>query len=395
MNEETGLLHGQGGTVARNRCRPSQKLCYGLGHVYNDLCASVWFSYTLFYFQIVLQMDSTTAGTLIMIGQVADSLATPVAGWAVDSLGAPRAWHMTGTVLVTVGFTLIFALEAKPFVFYASLIIIFQIGWALVQIAHLTIITIIAESNKHSSDLTAIRYTATVCCNVFVYLLTWEILKNAPEGKAIGPYDFNRFKEIILITTAIGVISSMFFYCGIDVRRPRNENNTIETRNFLKTLVIYQVSVMYMSARLYSILNLIYIPLYLNERITKYNQESDSIRSSVAIIPLICFLTSFITSIILKYRPNVLSDKMIYLLGIVVALIACLWIAFGVSASNAPIYAIACLIGIGSSFTLIASLCLTAKIVSTNGFKGGSVYSTVTFTDKLVTGLLVFLIQNL
>lgn len=45
-----------------------QKICYGLGHVHNDLCAAIWFSYMLFYFQIVLQMESTIAGSLIMIG---------------------------------------------------------------------------------------------------------------------------------------------------------------------------------------------------------------------------------------------------------------------------------------------------------------------------------------
>lgn len=46
-----------------------QKLCYGLGHVYNDLCAAMWFSYTLFYLQIVLQIESRTAGILIMLGK--------------------------------------------------------------------------------------------------------------------------------------------------------------------------------------------------------------------------------------------------------------------------------------------------------------------------------------
>jgi Na+/melibiose symporter-like transporter len=51
------------------RCDWVKKLCYGMGHVYNDLCAAMWFSYTLFYLQIVLQMEATTAGTLIMTGE--------------------------------------------------------------------------------------------------------------------------------------------------------------------------------------------------------------------------------------------------------------------------------------------------------------------------------------
>lgn len=30
-----------------------EKLCYGVGHVFNDLCASMWFSYLLIFFEKV------------------------------------------------------------------------------------------------------------------------------------------------------------------------------------------------------------------------------------------------------------------------------------------------------------------------------------------------------
>lgn len=47
-----------------------QRVAYGFGHVFNDLCAAMWFSYLLFYLQIILQMKATIAGTLLMIGIV-------------------------------------------------------------------------------------------------------------------------------------------------------------------------------------------------------------------------------------------------------------------------------------------------------------------------------------
>lgn len=46
-----------------------QRIAYGFGHVYNDLCAAMWFSYTLFYLQIVIRMTATSAGLLVMIGE--------------------------------------------------------------------------------------------------------------------------------------------------------------------------------------------------------------------------------------------------------------------------------------------------------------------------------------
>lgn len=60
-------LMGNNSVIAHRRSL-IQNLSYGMGHVYNDLCAAVWFSYTLFYLQIVLQLDSTTAGVLVMLG---------------------------------------------------------------------------------------------------------------------------------------------------------------------------------------------------------------------------------------------------------------------------------------------------------------------------------------
>ena len=31
-----------------------EKFCYGVGHVFNDLCASMWFSYLLIFFEKVI-----------------------------------------------------------------------------------------------------------------------------------------------------------------------------------------------------------------------------------------------------------------------------------------------------------------------------------------------------
>jgi hypothetical protein len=44
---------------------------------------------------------------------------------------------------------------------------------------------------------------------------------------------------------------------------------------------------------------------------------------------------------------------------------------------------------------MVSSLCLTAEFVKVNGYGGASVYSMVTFTDKLISGGVVLLVQNL
>lgn len=72
------------------------KIGFGLGHVYNDLCAGVWFSYLLLFMKGALRMPGTEAGAMMMIGQVGDAMATPVVGILVDKYGTKQQWHLLG-----------------------------------------------------------------------------------------------------------------------------------------------------------------------------------------------------------------------------------------------------------------------------------------------------------
>lgn len=85
-------------------------LAYGVGHVLNDLCSSIWFSYTLLFFEFVLQFDSSLAGATIVIGQIADGLSTPIVGLLSDKrfdhwifkYGRRKIWHLLGMNNITI-----------------------------------------------------------------------------------------------------------------------------------------------------------------------------------------------------------------------------------------------------------------------------------------------------
>ena len=46
------------------------QLAYGVGHVLNDVCASMWFTYLLVFFHLVLQFSNWEAGFMLLVGQV-------------------------------------------------------------------------------------------------------------------------------------------------------------------------------------------------------------------------------------------------------------------------------------------------------------------------------------
>lgn len=80
----------------------TQRLGYSIGHVLNDLTASVWFSYLIVYFHQVMNFNNNLAGYLMLIGQVSDAMFTPFIGYESDrtrgfcGLGRRKAWHLVG-----------------------------------------------------------------------------------------------------------------------------------------------------------------------------------------------------------------------------------------------------------------------------------------------------------
>ena len=159
-------------TEKRTKLSLKTKLFFSVGHIYNDLCASIWFSYTLLFFK--LHLECNYAGALLLLGQVADALATPFIGFESDRndtshwmcrYGKRKTWHLVGTLLVTISFPFIFnvcincenASSVPKFVYYGAFIIFFQFGWAAVQVGHVSLITDLTKSSSERIELNAYR----------------------------------------------------------------------------------------------------------------------------------------------------------------------------------------------------------------------------------------------
>ena len=146
------------------------KICYGVGHVLNDLCASMWFTYLLVYLHKVVKFSNAAAGTLLLIGQIADAICTPIVGIESDrtgrfQYGRRKIWHLVGVISVALSFPFVFNLclgceNSKPwskFIYYAPFIAIFQFGWAASQISHLSLIPELTTDDNEKCGLNAIR----------------------------------------------------------------------------------------------------------------------------------------------------------------------------------------------------------------------------------------------
>ena len=113
------------------------------------MTVSIWFSYTLLFFDN--RLSGALAGSLLLLGQIADAIASPFIGfasdkfahkWPFNTYGRRKVWHLIGVILSTFSVPLVYnkcllgdhQSELVQFIYYGILVIIFQSAWAATQV---------------------------------------------------------------------------------------------------------------------------------------------------------------------------------------------------------------------------------------------------------------------
>ena len=60
------------------------KYGYGTGHIMNDMCNALYFTYLLLFYMNVVKLTPVYAGIIMLVGQIADGIATVVVGILQD-----------------------------------------------------------------------------------------------------------------------------------------------------------------------------------------------------------------------------------------------------------------------------------------------------------------------
>uniref|UniRef100_A0A183VCP3 Major facilitator superfamily domain-containing protein 12 n=1 Tax=Toxocara canis TaxID=6265 RepID=A0A183VCP3_TOXCA len=392
---------------------------YGIGHFYNDLCASMWFTYLMIFFEKVLNFRSSLAGALMLIGQVTDAISTPCVGMASDGslmpsfllrFGRRISWHAIGTICVSISFPFIFnscfacsstTSEGWRLVWFIPFIMLFQFGWAAVQISHLALIPELSGDKKCRSMMGSIRYSFTVVANLGVFGLLAVFLNTGDVTGGISSDDLAHFRNSALIVVGVGIVTSMIFYAT--TREPQTARRLsrlssfsseasgmmrMSWKNWFRHLQFYEIAFLYMLSRLYINVSQVYFPFYIT-------LAQNYPKGYVAILPIVSYTSSFVISSIIS-APSVaalLNRKALYLVGCVCGLGNCVGMIFQLHSDF--IYIIACLLGIAQAILLVTSLAITADLINKNTESGAFVYGTMSFLDKMANGLAYQAIQLL
>ncbi|XP_035026846.1 major facilitator superfamily domain-containing protein 12 [Hippoglossus stenolepis] len=415
------------------------KLSYALGHVLNDLCASMWFTYLLVFYHSVLGFRNTNAGVLLLVGQVADALSTPLIGYESDrnpgcgNYGRRKTWHLVGTVSVVLSFAFIFnqclgcnslTPQWVSLTYFIPFIIVFQFGWAATQISHLSLIPELVTCEHAKVELTAYRYAFTVIANITVYAVAYLLFHmQASEGgdplsDALGPVDIPIFRNLALIVLGIGALFSIFFHLGTKESRHRAEgeargedvrkrmekeeeeserspllphsqtsSSLLQWKCWLQQPSFYQVALLYMSTRLIVNLSQTYISMYLINTLGLH-------KKFIATIPLVMYMSGFLSSFIMKPLTKLIGKCLTYFVGLLLIMAFSYWVLLE-DRMGQQVYGAAVLLGAGSATILVISLAMTAELISDQTQSGAFVYGAMSFTDKLANGVAVMIIQAL
>ncbi|KAK0396570.1 hypothetical protein QR680_001771 [Steinernema hermaphroditum] len=393
-----------------------QMIGYGIGHFYNDLCASMWFTYLMIYLEKGLKLHSSSAGFLMLVGQVTDAVATPLVGILSDHSTLPHcsnrfgrrlSWHFLGTVLVTFSFPFVFntclpcttgSWEGWTVLWFVPFIMIFQIGWAAVQISHLSLMVDLSSVESSRTSMNAIRYGSSVVANVFVFALFAVLLKDVEGTSVIGPQDAHSFRNAGFVVVGLGLIVSVAFYAAIKEPRStgRSRLNSLSSEisermywsSWFKHIQFYQIAFLYMFARLFINVSQVYFPFYAT-------LTQDLTKQYVAILPMVSFISSFVITVLLSvpFVNKLFGHKILCTAAAVFGTATCGWMFL--DADLLQMYGISVLLGICRTAFLVSSLGMTANMINRSTESGAFVYGGMSFLDKLSNGIAYQIIELL
>lgn len=403
----------EGSTISVPCLKFHERLAYSVGHFYNDLCASMWFSYLLLYLQDVLGFSHLLAGFLLLLGQVVDAAATPLIGYESDRVsgffryGKRKSWHLFGTILVTISFPFLFlkclvgenASDWAQLVYYAPFVTVFQIGWAATQIAHLALVNEIAFDESERVGLNSYRNACTLLSSVVVYGIAWGLFGLDDNSNKFTRADEMQFMILMFSVIGIGSIFSVFFHVATPEARFSEHAALMKLSNrhcqqvdmtwcdWLKEYQFYLVAVAYMLSRLVANVSQTYWPLYVKDTLNLH-------KVFVAIIPLVVFMSGFFASLIMKRVNQLLGRKSTFVCGLILIGASCIWLWFLHDRNKMQVFGAAIFMGSGSATLLVTSLSMVADLIGEHTTTGAFVYGSMSLADKLSSGTALILVQT-
>jgi Na+/melibiose symporter-like transporter len=148
-----------------------RKLAYAAGNFLTVLAVALWFPYNITFFTKVVGLSSKNAGYVVLIGQVGGAISVPIIGMWSDRCrcripGRRKIFHLVGIFIVAIFFFFLWfhclGCENAPskyvVLYYGVFAVIFQAGWASIQLGQLALMPELSTQKRVLVELNSLRY---------------------------------------------------------------------------------------------------------------------------------------------------------------------------------------------------------------------------------------------
>uniref|UniRef100_A0A804QDC7 Major facilitator superfamily protein n=4 Tax=Zea mays TaxID=4577 RepID=A0A804QDC7_MAIZE len=393
-------------------------ISYGSGHMLNDITSSCWFTYLLvfltdvglspglevkasglfqtLYFIIHLCSD---AAIVMLSGQLADGFTTIFVGELMDRFGHFKLWHAGGSILVAISFSSVFGScvpcklmgtnsSTLETVGYSTFATIFNVGWAVTQVAHMSMVNCMSSNPTSRVSLVSCRNAFTMVANLSLYgiaLLIFTILQSVNV--------MFQYRWIAYVSISIGSCFVVIFLVGTkepgSIRHCVDKSlSRISWTYWFKKVLYYQVALVYTLTRLVTNVSQAFLAFYVIN-------DLEMSQSSKALVPAIIYICSLIVSVILQEtRWSSWRLKLYFSAGAVLWILSGLGIVFLPSRMHNLMYAISIIIGAANALMTVTSISMEGVLVGEDLNGCAFVYGSLSFVDKVSCGVVLYILES-
>ena len=153
-----------------------QRFSCAVGTVLNDVFRQLLMSYVITFLIKIAGLPPSLAGAALMIAQFTDPLSSPLSGYLGDSVTMPffsskmgrrKSWFFLGNIMMAAALPFLFnkcllCLDHKntnwqPLTYYGFVLFVISVGYNLMAINHLAIISTTIDSMKEATAVNGLR----------------------------------------------------------------------------------------------------------------------------------------------------------------------------------------------------------------------------------------------
>lgn len=383
-----------------------EKAAFGLGAFGKDIVYMVVANYLLYYYNVVLGMNSVFIGTVMMAARIFDAFNDPFMGIVVAKTktkwGRYRPWILAGTVLNAVT---IYALYATP----ASMaeagqriwLVVFYFAWGitytLMDIPFWSMIPAITNAGKDREDLTSLARTCSGIGDAIPTVLTMTIVPILGAGSAMANYRIG-FKWWALIIAIVFVISEVVTFIFVPEKPVDTNMEATKVGDMFKALFRNDQAMTVVGSII-----LVYTSLNICGNLVLYFFQFDvGNEGAYSVFAAVAFGAQVLTMMVIPALRKVFSKGGLFIAGFIIQIVG-FFVILLMAYTNMYTpenWMILCIPGVliyvGYGMLNVIMTVFLSDSVDYGELKHGTrdesvIFSMQTFTVKLASGVAVFL----